>query len=84
MAARAGMSVRTFTRRFYDEVGLIPGQWLTHQRIERARQLLESTDLPIDHVATEAGFGSGSSHRQHLGASLGVPPSVYRRTFRAL
>jgi transcriptional regulator GlxA family with amidase domain len=84
LAAKESMSVRTFTRRFHDEVGLTPGQWLTHQRIERARQLLESTDLPIDRIATEAGFGSESSLRQHLGASLGVPPSVYRRTFRAV
>ncbi|NIH78018.1 GlxA family transcriptional regulator [Amycolatopsis viridis] len=82
LAARESMSVRTFTRRFRDEVGLSPGQWLTQQRVERARQLLEETDLPIDRVAEEAGFGSAGSLRQHLQAALGVSPSGYRYTFR--
>jgi transcriptional regulator GlxA family with amidase domain len=82
MAARESMSVRTFTRRFRDETGLSPGQWLTQQRIDRARQLLEETDLTVDRIATEAGFGTGASLRQHLQAALGVSPSAYRATFR--
>ncbi|SDN90803.1 GlxA family transcriptional regulator [Actinacidiphila guanduensis] len=82
LAARESMSVRTFTRRFREEVGLSPGQWLTQQRIERARQLLESTDLAVDRIARSAGFGSAASMRQHLQAALGVSPSAYRRTFR--
>lgn len=77
------MSVRTFTRRFREEVGVSPVQWLTRQRVERARQLLESTDLSIDQVARDAGFGTPTSLRQHLQAALGVSPTVYRRTFRA-
>lgn len=81
LADREGMSVRTFTRRFREEVGLTPVQWLTQQRIERARQLLEETDLPVDRVAADAGFGSDASLRQHLQAALGVSPSAYRRTF---
>jgi transcriptional regulator GlxA family with amidase domain len=83
MAEREAMSVRTFTRRFREEVGISPGQWLTQQRVERARHLLESTDLPVDRVASDAGFGTAQSMRQHLQAALGVPPTVYRRTFRA-
>lgn len=77
------MSVRTFTRRFREEVGVSPVQWLTRQRIERARHLLESTDLSIDQVARDAGFGTPTSLRQHLQTALGVSPTVYRRTFRA-
>ncbi|MGA5100868.1 GlxA family transcriptional regulator [Streptomyces lavendulocolor] len=83
MAEREAMSVRTFTRRFREEAGISPGQWLTQQRVERARHLLESTDLPVDRVASDAGFGTAQSMRQHLQAALGVPPTVYRRTFRA-
>ncbi|GGX32247.1 GlxA family transcriptional regulator [Streptomyces chryseus] len=83
MAEQESMSVRTFTRRFREEAGISPGQWLTQQRVERARHLLESTDLSIDQVARDAGFGTATSLRQHLQAALGVPPSVYRRTFRA-
>lgn len=83
MARQESMSVRTFTRRFREEVGISPVQWLTQQRVERARQLLESTDLSIDQVARDAGFGTPTSLRQHLQATLGVSPTMYRRTFRA-
>ncbi|MFF7204631.1 GlxA family transcriptional regulator [Streptomyces sp. NPDC008141] len=83
MAERESMSVRTFTRRFREEVGVSPGQWLTQQRVERARHLLESTDLSVDQVARDAGFRTAQSMRQHLQAVLGVAPTVYRRTFRA-
>ncbi|NUK34230.1 helix-turn-helix domain-containing protein [Streptomyces lunaelactis] len=83
MAEQESMSVRTFTRRFREEVGVSPGQWLTRQRVERARHLLESTDLSVDQVARDAGFGTAQSMRQHLQSVLGVPPTVYRRTFRA-
>lgn len=54
LAAHARMSLRTFTRRFRDEVGMTPVQWLTVQRLEVARQLLESSDLPVDLVAYRA------------------------------
>ncbi|MFI2203826.1 GlxA family transcriptional regulator [Streptomyces sp. NPDC020192] len=82
MAAQEAMSVRTFTRRFREEVGVSPGQWLTQQRVERARHLLETTDLSIDQVARESGFGTAQSMRQHLQQALGVTPTAYRRTFR--
>jgi transcriptional regulator GlxA family with amidase domain len=82
MAEQESMSVRTFTRRFREEAGMSPGQWLTQQRIEQARQLLESTSLPIDQVARNAGFGTAQSMRQHLQAALGVTPTAYRSTFR--
>ncbi|MDT0379318.1 helix-turn-helix domain-containing protein [Streptomyces sp. DSM 42041] len=83
LAATEAMSVRTFTRRFREEAGVSPQQWLTAQRVQRARRLLESSDLPVDRVAVDAGFGSASALRMHLQASLGVSPSAYRRTFRA-
>ncbi|KUN97617.1 GlxA family transcriptional regulator [Streptomyces caeruleatus] len=83
MADQEAMSVRTFTRRFREEVGISPGQWLTQQRVERARHLLESTGLSVDQVARDAGFGTAQSMRQHLQAALGVTPTSYRRTFRA-
>ncbi|GAB4588326.1 GlxA family transcriptional regulator [Nocardia sp. IFM 10818] len=81
LAAHARMSVRTFCRRFRDEVGMPPGQWLTQQRLDHARRLLETTDLPVDQVAAAAGFGTGAALRQHLSAVLGVSPIAYRRTF---
>ncbi|CAL9356367.1 HTH-type transcriptional regulator CdhR [Streptomyces sp. enrichment culture] len=83
LAAHAGMSVRTFTRRFREEVGTTPGQWLTRQRIEHARRLLEATDLPVDRIAEEAGLGTGASLRRHMSRTIGVAPLAYRQTFRA-
>ena len=83
LARHANMSVRTFTRRFADEVGTTPTQWLITRRVDRARQLLETTDLSIDIIAADVGFGTATSLRQHMATQLGVPPSAYRRTFRA-
>jgi transcriptional regulator GlxA family with amidase domain len=82
MAGHARMSVRTFTRRFREETGVSPAEWLAAQRVEHARNLLETTDLPIEAVARQAGFGTAVSLRQRLHATVGVAPSAYRRTFR--
>ncbi|MFJ8821446.1 GlxA family transcriptional regulator [Streptomyces sp. NPDC102467] len=83
MAEQESMSVRTFTRRFREEAGLSPGQWLTQQRVERARHLLETSALSVDQVAGAAGFGTAQSMRMHLQSALGVTPTTYRRTFRS-
>src|SRR5262249_11888713 len=82
LARHAKMSLRTFARRFRDEVGVSPGRWLIQQRVARARELLESSDLPVDRIAGEVGFATGTSLRQHLRGTIGVSPLAYRRTFR--
>ncbi|MFI9508220.1 GlxA family transcriptional regulator [Nocardia sp. NPDC052566] len=82
LAARARMSGRTFARRFRDEVGMSPGRWLIQQRVFRARELLESTDLSVETIAGEVGFATGTSLRQHLHEAIGVSPLAYRKTFR--
>lgn len=82
LARHARMSLRTFNRRFREETGQPPGVWLTAQRIEHARELLETGDAPVDEVARRAGLGTGASLRQHLRAVVGVSPGEYRRTFR--
>ncbi|GLW74537.1 transcriptional regulator [Kitasatospora phosalacinea] len=81
LAAHANMSTRTFARRFQEETGQSPGRWLTQQRIELARHLLEATDLSIDRIATRVGFANPVSLRQHLHSAIGVSPLAYRRTF---
>ncbi len=60
-----------------------PGRWIVQQRLAHARQLLESSDLPVDEIAGRVGFATGTSLRQHLHAAIGVSPLAYRRTFRA-
>jgi transcriptional regulator GlxA family with amidase domain len=82
LAGHARMSVRTFTRRFKEETGLSPARWLTRQRVEHARHLLETSDLTVDQVAARSGIGTAVSLRQHLHATVGVAPLAYRHTFR--
>ncbi|MFK3980931.1 GlxA family transcriptional regulator [Micromonospora sp. NPDC050397] len=82
LAGHASMSVRTFTRRFRAETGLSPARWLLQQRTDHARLLLETTDLAVDQVAQQSGFGTASALRQQLHQSIGVSPTAYRRTFR--
>jgi transcriptional regulator GlxA family with amidase domain len=82
LAAHAAMSVRTFTRRFREETGISPARWLTAQRLAAARRLLETTDLPVERIAADTGFGTTTSLRQHLHSAIGVAPLAYRRTYR--
>jgi transcriptional regulator GlxA family with amidase domain len=82
MARHAACSERTFARRFRAETGTTPLQWLLRERVLHARRLLEATDLPIEDVAFEAGFGTAASLRTHFRRSTATSPLAYRRTFR--
>lgn len=81
VAETAGLTRRTFTRRFRKAMGASFSDWLIHQRIELAQQLLESTDDTIEIIAFRAGFGTATSLRQHFASSLKVSPTHYRRSF---
>lgn len=81
LAAHARTSVRTLTRRFHDETGLSPLQWLLHQRVNRAQELLEIKDLPMDQVARLSGLTTTDSLRQHLAKRTGLTPTAYRAAF---
>jgi len=81
LADTARMSRRTFTRRFREATGTTFVKWLTAERIARAQQLLETTGLPIERVATDAGFGTALSLRQHFASQLHTSPSAYRQLF---
>jgi transcriptional regulator GlxA family with amidase domain len=82
MAAHAGWAPRTFARRFMAETGTTPARWLAAQRLDHARRLLESTDLPVDQVADLSGLGTAGNLRLHLARRLGVTPTAYRRTYQ--
>lgn len=81
LAKRANMSRRNFDRRFREITGATPANWLTHQRVIRAQQLLESTSLPVDEVARYCGFSSSAALRPQFRRLVGVAPASYRATF---
>jgi transcriptional regulator GlxA family with amidase domain len=81
IAQRAAMSTRTLSRRFREQVGATPGAWIARARVRHAQRLLETTDLVVERVAGESGFGSASVMREHFGEIVGTTPLAYRRAF---
>ncbi|MBY0287895.1 MAG: helix-turn-helix domain-containing protein [Mycobacteriaceae bacterium] len=81
LAAHARMSPRTFLRRFAEETGSTPLQWILRARVDAARELLESTRLSVDQIADQVGLGTGSNLRLHFRRIVDVSPSEYRATF---
>ena len=82
LAGRVHMSARTFARRFRAETGATPAAWLNSQRVLRAQELLETTDLNIEEIARESGFGHPVLLRHHFAKVLDTSPQSYRRAFR--
>jgi transcriptional regulator GlxA family with amidase domain len=82
LARHASLSRRTLIRRFHEETGQPPMRWLLDARIDRARELLESCDVPMETVARRCGLGTTANLRTLFKRHLGVPPSAYRDTFR--
>jgi transcriptional regulator GlxA family with amidase domain len=81
LADHVHMSPRTFARRFRDETGTTPHQWITRQRVQRAEELLERTELSVEQIASEVGFGNAAALRHHFGQIRGTSPQSYRQTF---
>lgn len=84
MASMAALSERTLHRRFIETVGEPPASWLIGVRVDRARELLETHDLPMDEVARLSGFGDAALLRHHFRRRLKVSPQAYRATFGRL
>lgn len=83
LAARAHLSRSSFTRAFRSRTGTTVAKWVLTQRLAAARELLETTALPIDEVAAVTGFGGAAVFRQHFGRAFGSTPTDYRSAFRA-
>ena len=81
LAQRAAMSTRTLQRQFSHSTGLTPAEWLTRERVELAKDLLESTAKPMGQVSAQAGFGSEESFRKHFRTLTGTAPTAYRKQF---
>lgn len=81
VAAKAGLTRRTFTRRFQQQTGSSFAKWLSAQRVLRAQELLETSSRSIENIAGLVGFGTPTSMRQHFAANLATSPAQYRREF---
>jgi transcriptional regulator GlxA family with amidase domain len=81
LARRANMSLRTFNRRFTATTGTAPHRWLITQRVGLAQRLLEQTDLDVEQVAEQTGFGTAATLREHFARQRGTSPQAYRRSF---
>ncbi|MET0340574.1 MAG: helix-turn-helix domain-containing protein [Polyangiales bacterium] len=82
LARRAAMSVRSLNRKFREQTGTTPLQWLVKARVRRAQQLLETTGHSVEHIAAEVGFGSATAFREHFRRIVATSPQAYRRSFR--
>ncbi|MFD9542318.1 GlxA family transcriptional regulator [Streptomyces sp. NPDC060022] len=81
IAAHAGVSTRTLIRRFREQTGTTPLQWLHRARIRQAQHLLESTQHTVERIGAQVGFGSPTAFRDRFKKSTGVSPHSYRRAF---
>jgi transcriptional regulator GlxA family with amidase domain len=81
LAGRAGLAPRTFARRFREQTGTTPLQWLVTARIQRAQELLVESEASINQTALLAGFDSPVTFRGRFRRSVGLTPSEYRRRF---
>jgi transcriptional regulator GlxA family with amidase domain len=81
LADHAAVSPRTFSRRFVEDTGYTPMQWVMRARIDVARELLERSQLSIEQIAADVGLGTGANLRMHFQSILGTTPMQYRRTF---
>lgn len=79
LAAEFGLSVSHFSRAFRISTGLPPHQWLIHQRVKVAKQLMSVRDLPLSEIAISAGFGNQSHFTRVFSALVGVSPGAWRR-----
>jgi transcriptional regulator GlxA family with amidase domain len=78
------MSPRTFARRFREQTGTTPHQWLIHQRLLAAQRPLETSEENIDRIAEAVGLETAATLRLHFSRALGTTPTAYRRRFRLL
>jgi transcriptional regulator GlxA family with amidase domain len=81
LARNANVSARTFSRRFLDDTGYTPMQWVLRARVDLARELLESSALGVEQIAAQVGLGTGANLRMHFQRILGTSPNEYRHTF---
>ena len=81
LAQKANMTRRTFDRKFKANFNITPKTWLTHQRLNLAKSLLEKKDLDMEHIAQLAGFSNATTMRHHFRQELNLSPTRYKEMF---
>lgn len=81
LASRASLSPRTFARRFREQTGATPMNWLLSARVRRAQELLETSDASIERIASIVGFEAPVTFRARFKRIVGVNPMTYRQRF---
>ena len=84
LAALAKTSTRTLQRRFKNVTGYSPHVWLTKERVELAKDLLETTHLNIHQIAAITGLKTPETFRHHFKINTGISPSQFRSNFNTL
>jgi transcriptional regulator GlxA family with amidase domain len=84
LADRCFMSPRNFARVFAREVGMTPASYVESLRLERARALLETTELQLEEIAHRCGLGTVETLRRVFARRLGASPSDYRSRFNVI
>jgi transcriptional regulator GlxA family with amidase domain len=79
--AVAGMTERTFLRRFTAATGHRPNAYLQQVRIARARESLERTLEPVDRIAWNVGYADPAAFRKLFHKLVGTTPAAYRQRF---
>ena len=82
-AVRVGVSRRVLERRFVAALGRSPHAMIRHERVERAKHLLSTTELPVSLIAERCGFQSNERLTVNFRETVGVAPATYRRDARA-
>ena len=81
LAGRAGMSERTFLRRFKAATGRVPAAYLQAVRVETAKAMLERDSTPVQSIATAVGYLDVSFFRMVFKRLTGMTPAEYRARF---
>ena len=81
LAKKLAVCRRTFIRHFSQATGVNFGEWLTTERLWQVQDLLENTDLPIERIAEQSGFGSAANLRLQFKAKFKINPNAWRKVF---
>jgi transcriptional regulator GlxA family with amidase domain len=84
LAARAGMGVRHFGRLFARETGTTPGDFVESAKVDAAKKLIETTNIPLNEIAVRCGFANANVMRCTFMRRMGVRPSFYRKKYRMM